>query len=231
MEQHRPRHIRDIAHLYLSRQKAVVRTVTLSANSREHFSGFHAANLSVAFVRAGYSVRLFELSGLLPDSCYFLSLPSEITFSPSRQRFGPVAALDGITVFFSRVAPVPSPSGAGTIDLVHGPPESVEDSAKSTETTPVDTVLSIVEIGEDTSGKPSTRLEVVGSATEGAVTGGLGVISRWREGLRDRTPVAVRDPGSHLSRQYDTVAAGVIATWRNNGERATRPATASARIG
>lgn len=219
MQEHRPRHIRDIAHLYLSRQMPVVRAVTLSASSGTSFPGFHVANIAVAFTRAGYAVRLVEQSGLLPDSCYFLSLPSEIAFGRARERFEPVAALDGITVFFERPDPPTSPTtGAGVVDLIHAPPDPAE-----TPEIEGDTVVTVLEVGG--------RLDVLASGRDGAVPGGLGAISRWRPALRDRVPVAVRDPESMLSRQYDHLCAGIISTWRGNGHAGKRGTRGSARIG
>jgi hypothetical protein len=76
------RHIRDIAHLYISgsrdRTPAPRVTLVIVGENRACFSGFHAANLAAALSARGCSVRLSERSGLLPNAGFYLALsPSQ----------------------------------------------------------------------------------------------------------------------------------------------------------
>jgi hypothetical protein len=102
----KPRHIRDIAHLYLSRMPAKpdrhVTRVWVVAASRECFGAYHAANLALGIAGKGHSVELIEASGVIPCAAYFLRLPPRVyikhkTISPNE----PLSALGGITVRFS----------------------------------------------------------------------------------------------------------------------------------
>lgn len=149
---HKPRHIRDIAHLYISRLQEDKPTrrasVVVTGTVKECFPGYHAANLAAGLSRIGHSVRLVELSGLWPCSAHFLSLPSRIylkikTLRPEEE----ISALAGVAIRFSiptdreeqgahLLARSRGGSGrAGPIDVYHlppaGQPESLKDVARA----------------------------------------------------------------------------------------------------
>jgi hypothetical protein len=105
MNDHRkPRHIRDIAHLYISRMPARINRhlVWVTAASRDCFSAYHAANLALGIARRGHVVELVEASGILPCTAYFLRLPPRVYIKHKTQcPEEPLSALGGITVKFS----------------------------------------------------------------------------------------------------------------------------------
>jgi hypothetical protein len=127
---HRPRHIRDIAHLYISRTHKPTEparplpSLLLSADDRCCLPGFHAANLAAGFCSKGLAVRFVETSGLLPNAGYFLSLSPEQYINWNRPELGPVhAGLAGIRIGF-HTSPVgtPFPAGSREFKIFHLPP-------------------------------------------------------------------------------------------------------------
>lgn len=144
----RPRHIRDIAHLYISRStaKSVAerKRVYIVAASRECFGGYHAANIALGFCQQGYAVRLMELSRKLPSSAYFLRLPPSVYLrqrSPGRERLEAFSAMSGVMVRFDApTGAVPEVGSvnainaglrrrsAGAVDVYHLPPASENES-------------------------------------------------------------------------------------------------------
>jgi len=134
-ELQKPRHIRDIAHLYLSRTKsresAARRLVLVTAASRNDFPGYHAANLALGFAQRGFAVKLLELSGLLPCSGYFLCLPPRVYLKHKwHSPHDPLSAVGGVTISFAAGASAAGPQGIGdgsarrlqAVELAHLPP-------------------------------------------------------------------------------------------------------------
>lgn len=137
-ELQKPRHIRDIAHLYLSRMKsretAPRRVVLVTAASRNEFPGYHAANLALGFAQCGFTVKLLELSGLLPCSGYFLCLPPRVYVKHKlHSPYEPLSAAGGVTISFAageraaRTAAAAENDGGSerkpeVVELVHLPP-------------------------------------------------------------------------------------------------------------
>lgn len=139
----KPRHIRDIAHLYLSRMPARadgrVTRVWVMAASRECFGAYHAANLALGIASKGHAVELVEASGVLPCAAYFLRLPPRVYLKHKEQSpEEPLSALGGITVRFSveKRAEQQDPAAPGfavggpsrrcgrRVEVVHLPPAS-----------------------------------------------------------------------------------------------------------
>jgi hypothetical protein len=153
-DSHKPRHIRDIAHLYLSRLPKKGgkrrRRVYVTAANRECFGAYHAVNLALGFARNGFAVELLEMSGVLPCAGYFLRLPPRVYIKhKARSPEEPLSALGGISVRFaagpekgSENAPTPGlavgprQERAATVEVVHLPPatdiESLERSLSET---------------------------------------------------------------------------------------------------
>ena len=105
MNDHRkPRHIRDIAHLYISRLPARIdrHRVWVTAISRDCFSAYHAANLALGMAHRGHVVELVEASGVLPCTAYFLRLPPRVYIKHKAQcPEESLSALGGIKLKFS----------------------------------------------------------------------------------------------------------------------------------
>lgn len=142
----RPRHIRDIAHLYLSRMPAGgrgadARRVLVTAVSRDCFSAYHAANLALGIARRGMEVELIEMSGMFPCAAYFLRMPPRVYLRHRTQSPGEsLSALGGVSVRFSPDADSGTTEGAGEgittggrrrraarVTLFHLPPASRQD--------------------------------------------------------------------------------------------------------
>jgi hypothetical protein len=146
----KPRHIRDIAHLYLSRVPAGPRTglarVWVTAVTRESFGAYHTASLALGFAHNGHAVELVEVSGVLPCTAYFLRLPPRVYLKHKEQTPDKsLSALGGISVRFSlerrvETQTVDSPGfavGATTrrsgrrVEVVHLPPASEPESLRA----------------------------------------------------------------------------------------------------
>jgi hypothetical protein len=149
MENHnKPRHIRDIAHLYLSRLPAKGKSrrsvIYVAAASGDCFGAYHAANIALCCQQQGHRVRLFELSGQLPCCGYFLRLPPSV-YIKQKKEFPreELSALGGISISFS----VPDPAGdtrgpaqgvaagfrrssGSGLDIVHLPPAASREAAE-----------------------------------------------------------------------------------------------------
>ncbi|UCG52697.1 MAG: hypothetical protein JSW58_03880, partial [Candidatus Latescibacterota bacterium] len=102
---HKSRHIRDIAHLYISsvrsRSDSLSATLLIVGEDRGCFSGFHAANLGAALSAKGVSVHLFERSGLLPNSGFFMSLPPRQYIRWDKDVEAPIAGLGGAKISYT----------------------------------------------------------------------------------------------------------------------------------
>lgn len=131
---HKRRHIRDIAHLYISgvrqRDPAPRVCLVMAGEDRRCFPGFHAANLAAALAARGCEVRVHERSGLLPNAGFYLALPpsryipwEEAEGEPGR---GLHPGLSGVKVEFSpgSVGTAPGESPRTQVDVFHVPPLS-----------------------------------------------------------------------------------------------------------
>jgi len=149
MENHnKPRHIRDIAHLYLSRLPAKGKNrrsvIYVTSASSDCFGAYHAANIALCCQQQGHRVRLFELSGQLPCCAYFLRLPPSVYIKQKKEvPREELSALGGISISFA----VPDPAGdtrgpaqgitagfrarsGSGLDIVHLPPVSSREAAE-----------------------------------------------------------------------------------------------------
>jgi hypothetical protein len=145
----KPRHIRDIAHLYLSRlpEKRNGRhsLLYIAASSVDCFGAYHAANIALCLQQRGQRVRLIDLSGNLPCCAYFLKLPPRVYIKQKKENPGEeLSALAGISVCFEAPgshAAKPGgeegivagfrPRAGSQIDIVHLPPASASDAAEA----------------------------------------------------------------------------------------------------
>lgn len=133
LENRKPRHIRDIAHLYISRPQPRTQdsfvSVWITAEHKRCFPGFHVANLAASLSARNGPVRLLDRSGLLPNAGYFMSL------SPRRYiRWGEdgarlAAGLGGVEIDCSsrEFRNFPPASRPVRVEIVHLPPFSPAD--------------------------------------------------------------------------------------------------------
>jgi hypothetical protein len=153
----RPRHIRDIAHLYISRSASKdgspPKRVYITPTSRECFGGYHAANIALGFAHKGYAVQLMEISDTVPCSAYFLRLPPSVYLKQKARVAVPsqgaptdsFSAMGGVMVRFKAppnvsldIQPEPGLAAgitaglrrrtAGAVDVFHLPPASDVDA-------------------------------------------------------------------------------------------------------
>lgn len=237
-ESPKPRHIRDIAHLYLSRLQSPSRgpraTILITADSKRCFPGFHSANIAAAFASKRLNTSLFELSGLLPNGGYFLALPPHryIRWN-SDENDRAMSGMAGIKICYSLQAHprFGSHTGRPQIDLIHLPPVSPRP--------PFQSVLESIRdfVGEQVlvlflGMNAGTEFEFLGSATEGSdewtlccvglddgfsfmlkgdrrVTD-LGRLGYWQGRLNDRIPIVIRIPESALARTYSSICDTIL---------------------
>lgn len=258
-ESRRPRHIRDIAHLYLSKkrngEKPAPSTVTvnllLTSGERSCFSGLHAANLAAAFCHRQADVRLFELSGVLPNASFYFSHPPRVYLNQESRSAGlAIPGLSGVTLSFDGTngSGRNSKSQAIRVNLFHLPPAAtiaaVAEEAggitshargdrwgilltrsTGTATEHCDTICRTL--------APSQLLMLAlqrGISTKAvhADVGDLGRLDNWERTLADRVPIVMRDPSSALSRAYmsicDSILGRVSASRRTANERSQHTA-------
>jgi len=217
MEEKKPRRIRDIAHIYLSGLDRKIpeepRHVVVAGTRRDCFSGFHAANLAAAFSQRGCSVRVRDLSGLVPNAAYFLALPAAVHLAAAdRDTAQWYSALGGIALTFSANAYDTSRASGPVVDIYHAPPGECTDAHRSVvEQVAVhtDAMFMTLDDGDPAglTGDISYRVGALGQG--GAVPAGTpvakGRIERWGAALSDPVPAMVRDPGSMLARCFSEI--------------------------
>jgi hypothetical protein len=236
-----PRHIRDIAHLYLSRMPrpgAGTVRVVVAGTSADVIPGFHVANLALAAAARGVPVHIIEASGLSASTGYFLALDPRCWVAGANGR-GPHAA-DGngqgptVTAFprvsFTRIREVEAKPGAidqppAGIEMVHAPPcdagEGHTDVVAREAARRCRTIVLYLAAREpepcpwrpgQTHPDVVYRVAFVTRAGRaGGQDGCVGTFTRWTRALTDFLPVVVRDPGSRLARQYDDAISNLLA--------------------
>lgn len=229
----RPRGIRDIAHLYLSRQarRAAPAPVDLwvVGEDRRCFSGFHAANLAAALAASKVHVRVFELSRLVLNSAFYFSLPPEVYLSdrasPSRQF---VPGMNEISIVFDSVRLMSEPEAHDkvSVNLIHLPPlgpdepftATAEELGRRSWADRWGVYLArgqagsaAASLGRWIDAKAVFELGLIQAPPPDYVRGHLGHITRWEPSVADRVPCIVRDPRSGLSRAYLSVVESLLA--------------------
>jgi hypothetical protein len=240
MERHRPRHIRDIAHLYVSRMRKPehgrrLRLIVAGAD-RSCFPGFHTANLAVALAASGCAVRLLETSGLQPNAGFFLALPPDVyldgpALDAGGARAPSASALFGVDIAFGLGgAPAEASAGRAAVEVIHAPPAEFESAWREAAAASVEgftgPVAVVVLDGAGGAGRrllaglpdPARGYVLRVAGLRGASAAGdirdLGTVDRWHPALTDRVPPHVRDPESHLARAYRSVAEYILAETR-----------------
>lgn len=244
----KPRHIRDIAHLYLSRlqsnRPAAHDRLVVCGESRNTFPAFHTASLSAAFALNGCAadspleVTVFDTSGVLPNAGYYFALPARTYLARSRgEHLRRITALVGVTLHLGRQQNEPErfAASAPRLAIHHIPP--FEDGsgfrhalAELRRAPAVNTVfLYIIREGEQVD---SLREAVgscladtpvftlgVGTGSGEFVAGQVGTVAAWESSVSDRMPVVCRDPAATLTRRYHSIREGLIYKIRENRRR------------
>lgn len=225
-----PRHVRDIAHLYLSRMRRPgaggVRLVVVGM-SADVIPAFHVANLALAAAARGIPVRVEDRSGLPINAGCFLGLDPSCWVAREDGPVTPVAAFARVTFVLSRERESPaawgSPAELGeSVEVVHVPPFDADVQAiphAISHGVPT-VVLYLAERdaeprpwreGGERDGVIRRVAYVTRAGRAGAADGCSGAITRWKRSLTDPLPVMVRDPESRLARQYTDVLSKLLA--------------------
>jgi hypothetical protein len=229
----RPRGIRDIAHLYLSRQASRARPAPIDlwvvGEDRRCFPGFHTANLAAALVASKVHVRVFELSRLVLNSAFYFCLPPEAYLSrpaSSDRRFVP--AMNGVSIVFDSVGLMGETDGSdnASVNLIHLPPLAPDEPFMMTaeelgRRSWADRWGIYLYRGEAGGGAASLgrwldakgvfELSMADVPPSAYLRGHLGTIPHWQTSVADRIPCVVRDPRSRLSRAYLSVVESLLA--------------------
>ena len=222
MEDHKPRRIRDIAHIYLSRldrkSPEGPRRVVIAGTRRECYSGFHAASVAAAFSQRGCAVRLRELSGLVPNAAYFLALPAAVHLAAA-DRGTPewYSAFGGIALTFSGKSSEPPGESGPAVDLFHAPPGEDTDAHRAVVAQAAEHrgAMFVTLDDGDPAGLTGDISYRVGALGQGAVVPAgaavaKGRIERWSAALSDPVPAVVRDPGSMLARRFAEICEHIL---------------------
>ena len=230
-----PRHIRDIAHLYLSRRQTsapAVVSILVTAASHECFSGLHVANLAVAFSARKFTVRLYDLSGTLPNASFYLAHPPKLYLgerSWGQEAFHP--ALCGVSAAVDAVPPPAQDVGdrQSQVHLIHLPslqaPAMLRERVgeASTVLTPNRWTLVLHDTrGVDLATMEWLRREVEPQRTFTVTVGDpgpplvpraeyLGGLGAWKPLVADRVPVVVREPQARASLEYLSVCDSMLS--------------------
>ncbi len=231
----RPRHIRDIAHLFLSRRQAsapAVVSILVTAAGRECFSGLHVANLAMAFATRKFTVRLYDLSGTQPNASFYLAHPPKIYLGErtwGQEAFHP--ALCGVSVAVDAVPPPAQDAGdrQSQVQLIHLPPLQAPATLRDRvgDATSVLTPNRWTLVLHDTRGVDLAAMEWLRREVEPqrtfTVTVGdpgpplvpraehLGGLGAWKPLVVDRVPVVVREPQARASMEYLAVCDSMLS--------------------
>lgn len=239
MGAHKPRHIRDIAHLYLSRLDPPARDggrcVVVAGVDRECFPAFHVANMAAALAGRGHAVRLAELSAEPLNTGFFLSLPPAVYIDPPSDGVG-VSALGRVTLVHALARET---SEAGRIDLVHLPPVAAATHGavlqRVMDATGASVTLLYLSAGDDPLPEPPEGAGICAVDVRGPRRDGpprneqpdgvvwLGRIDRWHSALCDPIPPVIRDPHSMLARSYQSLCESLIQVQRSQYEEPAGP--------
>lgn len=244
----KPRHIRDIAHIYLSRMQstrpAAHDRLLVCGESRATISAFHTAAMAAAFAMKGASghaaldVRVFEVSGVLPNTGYYFALPAHLClgFGADTSPAWTTALFDLKVCFTENPEPAEALyGGSSRLEIYHVPPYENRDRflrmIERLRRKPAGNTLCIY-VTHDGSGVDeaqaamSTLQEMarfctlhVGPGSGIADSRQLGCVRGWESRVTERIPAVCRDPRATLVRRYDSICEGLICRIRENRRR------------
>lgn len=244
----KPRHIRDIAHIYLSRlqscRPAEHDRLVVCGDSRKTFPAFHTAALAAAFALKGsgpnssLDVIVYDVSGVLPNVGYYFALPARTYFARNRvDPSGRVQALVGVSLGFSwewdelRSSKASSPR----LEIHHIPPYENRRGFRNalaelrrmpagntvflSITLDCDNQCEIREAVASCLGDTPVLTLGVGTGHREYVADQIGTVTAWESSVADRIPMVCRDPRATLARRYQSICEGVIYKIRENRRR------------
>jgi hypothetical protein len=233
----KPRHIRDIAHLYLStaktRPQPVRATVFVAGETKSCFSSFHAANIAAGLTFKDAAVRVFEISSLLPNASFFFAQAPRVYLNTAQRVPGAFSAgMRGVRLCMDPDPWPGSPEDGSrpNLDIVHLPPLSLTEELERVLDRVRDRwvgdkmLLVLRSVGSPANALPEMIVEklrpigpysvVLGRRREtqdsNAAVTSLGGIWNWRRALSDRVPVVIRDPHCNLSRMYLSICESLL---------------------
>ena len=228
-----PRHIRDIAHLYLSHMRRPGEAVRLvvTGMSADVMPGFHVANLALAVAARGIPTRIEDRSGLPVNAGCFLALDPRCWVARENVRVPSVVAFACVTFALTPASGAEADSPAdslGRVEIVHIPPwdaslEHTDAIARSVSREKPTIVLYLAERDaeprpwRETGGHPDVVRRVAYVTRAGHASAGdgyAGTFTRWTRALTDPLPVVLRDPGSRLARQYGEAVSTLLTVAR-----------------
>jgi len=241
----RRRHIKDIAHLYLSRleqpKTGASLTVLVAGAHRDTHPAFHASNLAAALAKqTSARVDLVDVSGLLPNSGYYLSLAPNIYLSsrtiPERAGMGGVELSFAVGQMLTPGAGGASIGGRTTdstgIRVIHIPPMEFSEPfirGRNMAIASIDQgTVALLCVGFPSrqsirrlpAGIAVFRLAVdQGPGTDVANVVDLGVLTDWRSAVADRLPAVIRDTRTPLARSYLSISDAIMARSGSNQRR------------
>ena len=245
----RPRHIRDIAHLYLSRTRAPAPrasfNIVVVAEGRACWPGFHVANLAAALSLRNVEVRIYELSGLLPNvSFYFAHPPQRYLRVTQRSASLALPGLGDITISHLPRERVTRHEGTrrARINLIHLPPALEERAPEATEP-PLDAlldpdrgetcVLALTEHKElservvaATERRVRPRLAFALTVKAGEARHAiaeelrdLGSLTNWEHRVAERVPLVLRNGDDDVARAYLSVCDSMLGQLKRMARR------------
>ena len=252
---HNRRHIRDIAHLYLSRapnrrfgtgDARRPLTLLVAATDSGCFPGFHIANLAAALCARGHRVNVVERSGIVPNTAYFLALPPRVHLGgSSRLESEWVSAMAGIRVAFASRGDRVDETTGGDIEIMHLPPlwdgdkHPVEGGA---EPRPILLIASghrvrsgeIHNVMAERYGPSAWRAILYtdsGPKSPPQEFLDLGTLPVWRNLLTDRVPAVMRDPNARVAKSYKTVCDELMGRMSKHHRSRNEPSSKNAGTG
>jgi len=241
----KPRHIRDIAHIYLSRlqsSRSVAHDrLVVCGETRKTFPAFHTAALAASVALKGSAapapldVTVFDVSGILPNVGYYFALPAQTYLARNHDRCAVrVTALMGVKLAYSwhrndlRSTVASSPR----FEIHHIPPyedrKRFQHALTGIRRAPAgNTVfLFITQDGERLSdmreavsscmGETPVYTLGIGTGPPEFIANQVGTVTAWESSVADRIPTVCRDPLSTLARSYQSICEGLLYKIREN---------------
>jgi hypothetical protein len=207
--------------------------VWVIGRDRTCLPGFHVANIAAALAATNVRVRVFELSGVLPNAAFYFCLPPAVYIersTPEARTLTP--GLNKISVAFDtdRLAGSGNPRERVSVNLIHMPPQdtpALEKCANELSRTGVDRwALSLGGrsdgLGLWVDSKAVFELALEPSAPGAYARGYVGEVVGWEASVADRVPSVVRNPRSGLARAYLGVVESLLSRIHSVRQRSQR---------
>lgn len=206
-------------------------TIFVSGEDKNCFGGLHAANLASAFSKRETEVRIYELSGVLPNACFYFSHPPQIYLGVNSDRTpGLFSGLGGVDLSFDVVDHAPD-TELPLVNIIHLPPLSDEplfrkrfDKVKSRwkesfglalfndrQDVPASFKCFRQEFGPSRLFALSLRVGKTADLPTYGPLRDLGALTMWEPTLVDRVPIVLRSPNARLAREYLSICDSMLS--------------------